>query len=379
MANEIKVSVIIPIYNAYDYLRPAMDSAIYQTLRDIEIICVDDGSTDHSLDIIKEYQKNDERIRIVTETNAGPAVARNNGINRARGEYLAFFDADDFLEPTFLEAMYEKAKEGSLDIVISGYDIYNSRRASFSAADEGEHNEIYADGVVTSKNENPDYILASTNSSAWNKLFRRDFVLSTGLRFLDGVRMYEDVFFVVCAVALAEKIAKVPGVLMHHRVHSEQSRVKSFKKYYSQIPVVYTRIKEFLMSRGMYAPLSFSFLNLSASRCFKVYNLLGGDAKEGFWDMIHETYSEQLGWSERTSADFESGEVCDFVANVQMYDYDEYKWRISHGRKLKLDDANHKRKYKVAKNKKKWRSFVAKNFPFFSRRARKKKNSGNAK
>jgi len=95
--------------------------------------------------------------------------------------------------------------------------------------------------------------------------------------------------------------------------------------------------------------------------------------------MIHETYSEQLGWSERTSADFESGEVCDFVANVQMYDYDEYKWRISHGRKLKLDDANLKSKYKVAKNKKKWRSFVAKNFPFFSRRARKKKNSGNAK
>ena len=374
MTNEIKVSVIIPVYNAYDYLRPAMDSVIYQTLREIEIICVDDGSTDHSLDIIKEYQKNDDRIRIVTETNAGPAIARNNGINRARGEYLAFFDADDFLEPSFLEAMYEKAKEESLDIVISGYDIYNSRRASFSAGDEGEHNEIYNNGAVTSKNENPDYILASTNNSAWNKLFCREFILSKGIRFLEGVRMYEDVYFVVNAVALAGRIAKVPGVLMHHRVHSDQSRVKSFKKYYSQVPVVYAKIKEFLMSKGMYAPLSFSFLNLSASRCFKIYNLLGGDAKENFWDQIHETYADKLGWDERTAADFESKEVCEFVANIQMYDSEEYKRRLSRGRKLKLDDANLKNKYKVAKSRKRWRRFVAKNFPIFSRKKNKNKD-----
>lgn len=375
MANVIKVSVIIPIYNAYDYLRPAMDSVIYQTLRDIEIICIDDGSTDHSLDIIKEYQKNDNRIRIVTETNAGPAVARNNGINRSRGEYLAFFDADDFLEPQFLELTYQKAKEESLDIVISGYDIYNSRRASFSAGDEGEHNEIFAGGVVTSKNENPDYILTSTTNSAWNKLFRREFIITKGLRFLDGVRMYEDVYFVVNAIALAERIAMVPGVLMHHRVHSEQSRAKSFKKYYSQIPVVYARIKEFLMSKGMYAPISFSFLNLSASRCFKIYNLLGGDAKENFWNLIHECYSEKLGWSDKTAVDFESDEVCEFVANIQLYDFDEYKRRISHGRKLKLDETNLKMKYKAAKNKKRWRKFVAKNFPLFSRSERKKKRS----
>ena len=81
--NDIKVSVIIPIYNAYDYLRPAMDSVLDQTLRDIEIICIDDGSTDKSLEILKEYQKSDDRVRIITETNAGPALARNKGISRA--------------------------------------------------------------------------------------------------------------------------------------------------------------------------------------------------------------------------------------------------------------------------------------------------------
>ena len=106
----IKISVIIPIYNAGAYLRPALDSVIDQTLREIEIICVDDGSTDNSLEIIKEYQKVDERIRIVAENNAGPALARNNGMRRARGEYIAFLDADDIFEPTLLEDLYTLAK-----------------------------------------------------------------------------------------------------------------------------------------------------------------------------------------------------------------------------------------------------------------------------
>ena len=96
--SEIKVSVIMPVYNAEDYLRPALDSVIDQTLKDIEIICIDDGSTDKSLEIIKEYQKADSRVRIVTENNAGPGAARNKGIVRARGKYIAFLDADDFYE-----------------------------------------------------------------------------------------------------------------------------------------------------------------------------------------------------------------------------------------------------------------------------------------
>ena len=103
--NLIKVSVVMPIYNAYDYLRPAIDSVLGQTLADIELICVDDGSTDRSLDIIKEYQKSDSRIRILTESNAGPSIARNKGLARARGEFVIFLDADDFYEKNLLSAL----------------------------------------------------------------------------------------------------------------------------------------------------------------------------------------------------------------------------------------------------------------------------------
>lgn len=337
---DVKVSVVVPIYNASDYLCPAMDSILDQTLSEIEIICVDDGSTDRSLEIIKQYQEKDGRIRIVTETNAGPALARNNGMRRARGEYVAFFDADDFAEPTFLESLYNLAKKDDLDIAISKYDIYNSRRARFERIADADHSDIFMPGTVTSKNEHPDCILASTVGSAWNKIFRRSFIEEKQLAFLSDVKMYEDVYFVVTAMSLAERVGKVFDVLVHHRIHSEQSRAKMFKKYYSQVPIVYQRIREFLVQHGMYAPLSLSYLNLSASRCYKIYNLLPGDAKEEFFNMLNGEYSELLGWSGHDSCDFESAEVCEFVLNVLMYNHEQYKKRCSRGAKFEIDRAD---------------------------------------
>ncbi len=331
MNSDIKVSVIIPIFNASDYLRPAIDSVIYQTLREIEIICVDDGSTDKSLAILKEYQKNDDRIRIVTEANAGPGLARNNGLGRARGEYIAFLDADDFYEPTVLETMYERAMRDNLDIVISRYDIYNSRRAAFSKADEGDHVDIYDNGVVSSKSEHPDYILTSTTGSAWNKMFRRSFVVDKALLFLPDVKIYEDVYFTVTALSLAERIGRISEVLIHHRIHSEQARVKSLRKNYAHIVTVFLKIKEFLMKKGMFAPLYHSYLNLSSSRCYKLYNLLSREEKENFWNLLHAGKLEELQLTGNSEEDFEDSAVYAFVSNAEMYTHDQYKKRTKRG------------------------------------------------
>ena len=334
---DIKVSVIMPIYNAYDYLRPAIDSVLDQTLREIELICVDDGSTDNSYELIKEYQQQDDRIRIVTETNAGPALARNNGIKRARGEYLAFLDADDFFEPTLLEKLYRMAKEKDLDIAIADYDIYNNRKATFEKVQQAEHNEVFDATGVTSKNLCPDKIFLSTNGAAWNKLFRRSFVTDKQIWFLRDVKIYEDVYFVVSALSLAESVGKLSEVLIHHRVYTEQSRAKQFRKYYAQVPSVYFEMKEFLRQNGMYAPLSTSFLNLTASRFYRVYNVLGAEAKEKFWDMLHGEYAEKLGWKGREAEDFEESDVCEFVANIILYNHKQYKKRLAKGRQIDLD------------------------------------------
>ena len=344
---DIKVTVVVPIYNAYDYLRPALDSIISQTLSEFEIICVDDGSTDHSLEILKEYQTRDDRIRIVTETNAGPALARNNGMKRARGEYVAFLDADDFFEPTFLEKLYALAKKDDLDVAISRYDVYNTRKAKFEPASHADSSDIFTPGAVTSKNEHPDLILSSTVSSPWNKLFRRSFLEEKKLVFLTDVKMYEDVYFVVTAMSLAQRVGKVFEVLMHHRIHTEQVREKMFKKYYSQVPFVYSKIREFLMHHGMYAPLSASYINLSASRCYKIFNLLPNDAKEIFWNQLFSEDAKNLGWDEDALSEISDVCVREFVSSVTAYDYALYKKRCQKGRSVDFSKNGEKTEIKA--------------------------------
>ena len=332
----VKVSVIMPIYNAEDYLRPAIDSVLDGTLREIELICVDDGSTDRSLDIIKEYQKNDARVRIITENNAGPSLARNKGLSRARGEYVIFLDADDFSEPTMLEKLYGLSVEKELDIAISKYDLYNDKRARFEPAIPSDHGEIFEGGAIVSKNDYPDYILQCTTGYVWNKLWRRAFLLEKQLQFDTELRVFEDTCFIVTALSLASRVGKVQEVLTHHRVYSDQTKNKLFKKYYGQVPVLYAKIKEFMRARGMYAPLSQSFLNLSCSRCYKIYNLLWSDAKESFWEMLHGEYAEALGWTLASPEEFESVDVRDFCANVIMYSHEQYERREKQGRRVRI-------------------------------------------
>lgn len=336
-ADNIKVSVVMPIYNAYDYLRPALDSVICQTLKDIEIICVDDGSTDRSLDILKDYQKTDERIRIITENNAGPSIARNKGLSRARGEFIIFLDADDFYEDTLLEKLYLRAVEDSLDITIARFDIYNERKAKFESSIKCDHGELFDGNSVVSKNEFPDYIFQCSTGYVWNKLYRAAFLKEKGLVFDPEIRVFEDTYFVMTSFALAARIGKVYEILIHHRVYSEQSKNRLFKKYYRQVPEIYSRIKEFLMHNGVYIPLSQSFLNLSASRAYKIYNILWWDAKADFFRMYKEEYAEKLGWATASAEDFESEEVRDFVASILIYTHKQYLKHQDKGHKVKIE------------------------------------------
>jgi glycosyltransferase involved in cell wall biosynthesis len=281
--------------------------------------------------MIKIFQQIDDRIRIVSETNAGPGLARNNGLKRARGEYIAFLDADDFYEPDMLEALYNDAKEKDLDIAICRYDIFENKKEKFRENIENEHSKIYDGGVVTSKNEYPDYILESTSGSAWNKLFRRSFILEKGITFLPEIMMFEDVYFTVCALAFAERVGKIQCVLAHHRVYGQQMRAREYKKNYNQVPEVYLRIKEFLMRGGMHQPLHKGFFNLSVSRCYYTYNIIPDDVKDEYWNLIHEKYAEPLGWQELPVSDIRSDSQAQFLSNILIYNHAQYENRLKKG------------------------------------------------
>ena len=115
----IKVSVVIPVYNAKDYLQDCIKSLLSQTLVDCEFIFVNDGSTDNSLEIIQKYQEEDNRIKLISQENKGIAEARNAGIEIASGEYIGFLDNDDFVKIDFFENLYKNAIENNLDILVS--------------------------------------------------------------------------------------------------------------------------------------------------------------------------------------------------------------------------------------------------------------------
>ena len=120
-----KVSVIIPVYNAEKYLRECLDSVVHQTLRDIEIICVDDGSTDNSPAILQEYAHQDKRFVILTQSHSGAGAARNWGLHWARGKYLSIIDADDMFKPEFLQRLYQRAEETNADITFCNHCSLN--------------------------------------------------------------------------------------------------------------------------------------------------------------------------------------------------------------------------------------------------------------
>ena len=364
--SNIKISVIMPIYNAGDYLRRALSDVLSQTIKEIEIICIDDGSTDGSLAIIKEMQESDERIRIVTENNAGPSIARNKGIVRARGEFIIFLDADDFFESTLLESLYNIATRDSLDMAVARFDLYNCHQDKFVAPMDELHSGIFTPDAVVSKNEYPDFILESTTGYVWNKLFRTSFIIEKELSFDPELYVFEDVHFVCTALSLAERVGRVDGTLIHHRVYSEQSRAKLFRKYYTQVPVVYSKIKAHLMHRGMYIPLSKSFLNLSAGRCYKIYNLLWEEGKAEFFNLLHNTYAAEFGWYNHEKSDFESMEVYEFVANVGLYTHEEYLARSEQGKEINVDQLDKEKINKMMKEKDQNEKTKAATFKFVS-------------
>jgi glycosyltransferase involved in cell wall biosynthesis len=357
MEKQIKVSVVMPVYNAGEYLSRAISDVLSQTLSELELICVDDGSTDNSHDIIKRFAAKDKRVRVIREKNAGPSVARNSGLKSAKGKYVIFLDADDFYDYALLEKLYDLAEEQTLDIAICQFNIYNNRKAKFEDNIRSDHGEIFAGGKVVSKNDYPDVILSCTTGYVWNKMFRKEFLIEKELAFDIDLRVFEDTCFVVKALSLADRVGKCFEKLIHHRVYSNQPRNKLFRKYYKQVPVVYEKIKEFLRAHGMYTPLSQSFLNLSASRCYKIYNVLWLDAKETFWNMLHSQYAEVLGWMQAEPEYFESPEVCDFVANVLVYSHKQYTKRERKGLKIRLKSVG--KSLKSSKFRKKLKAFFS--------------------
>lgn len=207
-----KVSVVVPVYNVERFLRECLDSVLAQTFTDYEVICVNDGSTDSSPEILEEYVEKDSRIRVINQENGGLSAARNTGMDNACGEYIAFLDSDDYLDPEMLEKTVAKADAVEADIVIFDYWLYfDSTGEMGTYRDQGIYSRL--NGKVFTLEDQPEM---AQFIGVWDRLFRRSFLEEHGSRYPEG-RIYEDVTFCVETELVAKRIALLSDHLYYYR------------------------------------------------------------------------------------------------------------------------------------------------------------------
>lgn len=207
-----KVSIVVPVYNVAQYLRKCIDSILSQTYKDIELICVDDGSTDDSVAILESYG---DKLQVVCQSNQGAGVARNSGLDVATGEYVYFCDPDDWCNPRLVELCEKKATEEDCDIVVFGRDLYDDVQGKVVERKLLPGNVVSLDSPFSPKDIH-NSIFSSFGQAPWNKFYRRRFLLEKKLRF-QALPRNNDVYFTCASYALAERIGIVNVALYTYR------------------------------------------------------------------------------------------------------------------------------------------------------------------
>ena len=219
MQTEPLISVIVPVYNVADYLEYSLNSIQQQSYQELEIILVDDGSTDDSSSICKKYLDQDLRFKYIYQENAGLSAARNTGITAASGEYITFVDSDDWLDTSAIEILYRNLKKYDADIAAGNYNMYNDSKQEFSfkVFDSDYREQVYADREIMYQ-----FAEQEMKDMAWAcsvmKLYKRD--LFEGLRFPLGKNV-EDTFVIYKVFLKAKRVVHVEKAIYWYRVGRE--------------------------------------------------------------------------------------------------------------------------------------------------------------
>ena len=264
---NIKLSIVAAVYNLEKYLPRCLDALVNQTMKDIEILCVDDGSTDSAPQIIEDYQKKyPNKIKVFHKENGGEFTTRNYGLERAQGEYVTFVDTDDYVEPNWAEKLYNAAKENDADLAVCGFeriDLATNKVVATNMTNFGN--------TVKEINPKDDYLLF-INPAPWNKVYKREKIKD--LRFLP-FRGFNDTMFLASCYTRINKIAFVPDVLYHYflrydsQIHTvNEQDVKNLKKYLLEVKDLY--IKSGKYEEMKYILDTFAFLHLGTSVMYRV-------------------------------------------------------------------------------------------------------------
>lgn len=220
MENMIKLSIIVPVYNAEEFLEKCLMSLKNQTLKDIEILLVDDGSTDNSYEICKSFEASDSRIRVFKQENSGQSAARNRALSVSKGEYIAFTDSDDWVDCDFYEKLLEAAIRYGADIACGS--VIREKKSAGKIRVNYKEEKVYLRAQ-----EKIDAAGVPNMCYVWNKVYRAGFLKSIDLRFVNGM-VFEDTDFVTRAVYYSNKIVTVPNTYYHYWTN-ENSTVRTMR------------------------------------------------------------------------------------------------------------------------------------------------------
>lgn len=274
-----KVSIILPVYNVAPYLRQSLDSIIAQTLADIEIICVDDGSTDDSGKILDEYKEKDNRITVIHKRNAGTGAARNDGLKIATGECIGFVDPDDWILPNMYERLYNILQDKELDIVMFTPDVFNDqtqKHEGFLYFQDSNFPKILDDKIFNKDDISP----FSYPMCVWNKLYRKKLFDDNNIDFAEGLD-FEDHKVIFKSLFTAKRIYFIREKLYVYR-HSRQGSILSDNdtRMFDHIKI-YDIVENILKETGNWEKFHLDFLR------YKVHNILY------YYTMIKPQYKDE--------------------------------------------------------------------------------------
>ncbi|MDO4647703.1 MAG: glycosyltransferase family 2 protein [Eubacteriales bacterium] len=288
------VSVIMPVYNGHEYLSQCLESVMNQTLRDIEIICVDDGSADDSVEILKKHAEKDARIKVIEQANGGAGAARNNGLRHATGKYLSFLDSDDFFEPTMLEHAVNQIQKDAADFVVFRCDQYMNDTKKFKKVNYSLKADTLPNYTPFSFRNITDNVFKSFVGWAWDKVYDADFVRRNLLTFQEQ-RTSNDLLFVFSALVLAKKITWLDEVLAHQRRNNGESlsntREKSWHCFYDALCALRNTLKE----KNLYEELERDFVNYALHFSLWNINTITGPCYELLYNKLQKEWFEDLG------------------------------------------------------------------------------------
>lgn len=286
----VKISIIVPVYNTEPYLGQCLDSIINQTLEDIEIICVNDGSTDNSLSVLEEYASKDNRIRIINQENKGQGFARNNGLKNVNGEYVLFVDSDDWIEINTCEVLYKKANELDLDMLFFCATRYFENEGKYEY-DYWDYNYSSLNGKFWNKiftyKDVPNIFKVAV--SACLKLYNTDFLKKSDVHFPNN--FFEDNYFFYSLFLKAEKLSIVENQFYNRRIRNGSITQLGGRHFIDSITAT-NHIIDVFKDNGLFEQYRNQLLrkkfNSNISRFFGIDDSL----KEEYWSKLKEDFKD---------------------------------------------------------------------------------------